>query len=210
MKRFLIGAMVAGTTFFLGVSFAGIRITKPHAVPITQTIPKKCTPVYDAELVKHASAANDLPHLYDAFQELPLYAMPHCVDEVYSLTWIPSFHEPVLVRVWRAEDESFVIAKKLDSIGYRFGGIKETYSRSLTTAEWRDITNRFTRANYWGLSQTTNDPVPHDGAVWLLGGWKARQYHWVGRHVPTDEYSEICKRLIQLSGLETAHDLYLP
>jgi hypothetical protein len=81
MKRFLIGAVVAGTTFILGVAFAGIWITKRQSVPITQTVPKKCTPVYDASLVKNAIATNDLPDLYGAFQELPLYAMPHCVDE---------------------------------------------------------------------------------------------------------------------------------
>ena len=210
MNRFLLRAVVACTTFVLGVACTGIWMTKPPSVPIAQTLPKKCKPAYDANVVKEAIAENEAPDWFRAFQELPLYAMPDCIDEAYSLTWIPSFHEPVLVRVWRVGDESFLTAKKLDSKGYRFGSINESYARSLTRAEWREITDRLVRANFWQLSETTSDPVPDDGAVWLLDGWNSRQYHWVSRRVPKDEYAEICKRLIQLSGLETAHDLYLP
>ena len=210
MNRFLIRAAVACTTFVLGVACTGIWITKPPSVPIANKLPKKCEPFYDANVVQEAIAENDDPDWFRAFQELPLYAMPACVDEAYSLAWIPSFHEPVLVRVWRVGDESFLTAKKLDSKGYRFGSLKESYARSLTKAEWRDITDRLIRANFWQLSETTNDPVPNDGAVWFLDGWNSRQYHWVSRRIPKDQYAEICKRLIQLSGLETGHDLYLP
>ena len=39
---------------------------------------------------------------------------------------------------------------------------------------------------------------------------RAKEYHWVRRRVPSEQYAEICKHLIRLSGCETAHALYLP
>ena len=58
-----------------------------------------CAPVYDATLVAKQIKPTDEPKLYSSFEEPPLYAMPACIDEAYGLTWIPSFHAPVMVRV---------------------------------------------------------------------------------------------------------------
>ena len=89
-------------------------------------------PRYDNVVTKNLRE-NDDPQLFSAFQELPLYTMPDCVDEAYSLTWIPSFHEPVLVRVWRSGDRAFMVAKRLDNKGWsRFGKVSESNSRPLT------------------------------------------------------------------------------
>lgn len=149
--------------------------------------------------------------MYRAFQELPLYTMPDCVDEAYSLTWIPSFHEPVLVRVWRSGDQAFLVAKRLDSKGPSgFGKLKEANVRPLTNFEWRDLTETLKRNSYWELSSTTPEIIPNDGAVWLFDGLRSKQFHEVIRWVPNESYAEICKHLIRLSGLETAHALYLP
>jgi len=211
MKRFLTWLGVAGSAFVLGITFTSIWISTRQPSPVSQIPASKCAPAYDATLVKEKIRENDDPDLFRAFQELPLYAMPDCVDEAYSLIWIPSFHGPVLVRVWRVGDESFMTAKRLDSEGWsRLGNIKEINARSLTKSEWREIKDLLARARYWQLSETVDEIIPNDGAVWLLDGLNARQYHWVRRRAPTDQYAQICKRLIQLSGLETAHGLYLP
>lgn len=211
MKRFLIRAAICCSTFILGIAFAGIWSSRRQPSPVTQTPPNKCVPVYDATLLERKLHEIDDPQLFGAFKELPLYAMPDCVDEAYLLIWIPSFHAPVIVRVWRVGDEFFMIGKSLDSKGWsEFGNLKESNGRSLTKSEWRDITDLLTHAEYWQLSETVDESLPQDGAVWLLDGLKSKQYHWVRRRVPNDRYAEICKRLIQLSGLETAHDLYLP
>jgi hypothetical protein len=50
-----------------------------------------CTPVYDSALLAKKIRPDDELRLYATFEELPLYAMPDCVDEAYGLTWIPSF-----------------------------------------------------------------------------------------------------------------------
>jgi hypothetical protein len=211
MKRVLIRASIAVVAFLLGIAAASIWISTRPSKVATSTLSKDCTPQYDANLVAKQIRENDDPDLFRAFQQLPLYALPDCVDEAYSLTWIPSFHAPVFVQVWRAGDQAFIVAKALDSKGWsKFGNVRESNSRPLTKFEWRDFSDLLSRASYWQLPETVDEIVPQDGAVWLLDGLRSKQYHWARRRVPKEQYSEICKHLIRLSGLETAHALYLP
>ena len=208
MKRILIGVSIAVVTFALGIAVATTSIKRPNSIspPIGD-----CVPRYDENVLAKSVRENDDPQLFRAFQELPLYAMPECVDEAYSLTWIPSFHAPVLVRVWRSGDRAFMVAKGLDTRGWsRFGKVNEYNSRALTKFEWRDFTDLLNRKSYWELSSTVDEMSPQDGAGWLIDGLRSKQFHWVRRRIPNEDYAEICKHLIRLSGLETAHDLYLP
>ena len=211
MKRISLLALTALVSFAVGIASATIWISKrrPTVPPVASS--HNCRPLYDATVVSKRINENDDPQLYGAFQELSLYAMPDCVDEAYSLTWIPSFHPPVLVRLWREGDRSFMVAKELDTKGWsKFGSIKETNSRALTQFEWRDFTDLLSRTSFWDLTSTVNETLPQDGAVWLVDGLRAKQYHWVRRRVPNDQAGDISKHLIRLSGLETAHGLYLP
>lgn len=210
MKRILIRAIIAVIAFTLGIASAAMWIKRPSTIP-NPTLSGDCGPRYDESLVSKSLRENDDPQLFTAFQELPLYVMPDCIDEAYSLTWIPSFHAPVLVRVWRSGVRAFMVAKTLDTKGWsKFGNVKETNSRPLTTFEWRDFTELLKRVSYWELPSTADEISPHDGAVWLIDGLRMKQYHWVRRRVPKEQYAEICKHLIRLSGLDSAHALYLP
>lgn len=210
MKRIPIRAITAVIAFALGVASAAIWIRSPSRV-VVPTLSSDCAPRYDENVIARNLREQDDPEVYRAFQELPLYTMPDCVDEAYSLTWIPSFHEPVLVRVWRSGDQAFLVAKRLDSKGPSgFGKLKEANVRPLTNFEWRDLTETLKRNSYWELSSTTPEIIPNDGAVWLFDGLRSKQFHEVIRWVPNESYAEICKHLIRLSGLETAHALYLP
>jgi hypothetical protein len=175
MKRILIRAIIAVIAFTLGIASAAMWIKRPSTIA-NPTPSGDCAPRYDESLVYKSLRENDDPQLSSAFQELPLYAMPDCVDEVYSLTWIPSFHAPVLVRVWRSGDHAFLVAKALDTKGWRkFGNVKETNSRHLTNFEWRDFSDLLDQVSYWELSSTVDEIIPHDGAVWLIDGLRARQ-----------------------------------
>ena len=211
MKRIFLLALTALVSFAVGIASATIWISKRRPVVPPVASANNCTPVYDATFVSKRIDENDDPQLFAAFQEPPLYAMPDCVDEAYSLTWIPSFHPPVLVRLWRAGNRSFMVAKELDTKGWsKFGSIKETNSRSLTQFEWRDFTDLLNRTSFWDLPSTVNETLPQDGAIWLVDGLRAKQYHWGRRRVPNEQFGDISKHLIRLSGLETAHTLYLP
>lgn len=211
MKRILIRAITAGIAFALGVASAAIWIKSSRNI-VAPAPSGACVPRYDEKVIATSLRENDDPEFFRAFQELPLYALPDCVDEAYSLSWIPSFHPPVLVRVWRSGDQAFLVAKSLDSKGWsgRFGTVEESHIRPLTSFEWREFTDLLKRHSYWELSSTTTELLPQDGAVWFIDGLRSKQYHWVDRRTPDKAYAEICKHLIRLSGLETAHGLYLP
>jgi hypothetical protein len=211
MQRPPVVILIAVISCAVVIAVAFIWISNRHpALPHAQSS-IDCTPVYDAAVISKQIKENDDPQLFAAFQELPIYAMPDCVKEAYSLTWIPSFHAPVHVRLWRSGDRSYMVAKELDTKGWlKLGHIKETSSRTLTQIEWQDFTDLLNSASFWEIPSTVNEASPNDGAVWLLDGLRDNQYHWVRRRIPIDQYSEICKRLITLSGLETAHASYLP
>jgi hypothetical protein len=209
MKQIALRATIAMAAFALGGASAALWISERPVTPPASS--SDCAPVYDPTLIAKKVREDDDPQFFSAFQELPLYAMPDCVDEAYSLTWIPSFHQPLLVRVWRSGNHGFMVAKVLASKGWsKFGNLKETNVRRLTASEWRDFANLLNRSSYWELPSTSYETLPQDGAVWLVDGLRAKHYHWVRRRVPTEQYADICKHLIRLSGLETAHALYLP
>jgi hypothetical protein len=204
MKRIVIRGAIAIVGFTLGIACAGIWISKRPSSVTTPPSSKDCATLYDANLIAGRIRENDDPELFRAFQELPLYAMPDCVDEAYSLTWIPSFHAPVIVRVWRAGDHAFMVAKALDSKGWsRFGNVRESNARRLTKFEWRDLTDLLNRSSYWKLPETIAEIVPEDGAVWLVDGLRSKEYHWARRRAPKEQYTEISKNLKWITDNET-------
>ena len=210
MKQILIRISAALIAFALGVATTAIW-TSTRPAPLLNPLPSRdCSITFDPTLLAKTIHENDDPELFKALKEMPLYAMPSCIDEAYSLMWIPSFNSPVFVRVWRIGDQGFMVAKTLDSKGWsKFENLRESNARALTNFEWRDFTDLVNRTNYWELPETTDEVIPEDGAVWLIDGLKSKRYHWVRRQVPNDQFEDLSRHLIRLSGLETAHDLYL-
>ena len=194
-------------SLFLGL----VLVVGCHRARNTATISTNdCAPVYESALVAKQIKPDDEPKLYASFEEPPLYAAPACIDEAYGLTWLPSFHPPVMVRAWRSGDHYFMRAKQLDSRDWRNGCVKDTNARTLTVAEWRDLVTLLNRNSFWNLPSTIDETLPNDGAAWLVDGLRAKEYHWVRRRVPDEQFAEIAKHFIRLSGLQTAHTLYLP
>jgi len=101
-------------------------------------------------------------------------------------------------------------AKQLDSRDWRNGCVKDTNARALTVAEWRELVTLLNRNSFWNLPSTIDEVLPNDGAAWLFDGLRAKEYHWVRRRVPNEQFADIAKHFIRLSGLRTAHALYLP
>jgi hypothetical protein len=209
VKQISLRAMIGIVSFALGVALANLMISMRAGSIKSTTSASDCAITYDPTVVQKLRRPDDA-WLFEAFQERPLYAMPDCIVEAYSLTWIPSFQPPVVVRVWRSGGEVFIVAKELDSKWrMEIGSIKQTNSRSLTFAEWRDFTRLLDQASYWELPETADEILPNDGAMWIVEGLSSKHYHWVRRRVPDQQFAEICKHIMKLSGLETAHALYI-
>lgn len=145
-----------------------------------------------------------------AFREMPLESLPSCVEESYRLMWVPTFHPPVVVRIWRSGEKYFMAAKQLDGRGgYEIGKLSVEQTRSLTNDEWMNFVTSLYQAGFWDIPSNINEPVPQDGAAWVMEGIKGKQYHSIKRRNPQGEYADLIKYLIKLSGLKTEHDKYL-
>src|SRR5215831_15253320 len=141
MKRIVVRIVVSLITFALGVTLTRLGLLRHHASIMHVQSDSECSVVYDrARSVGRMRQADD-PFLFSAFQQTPVYQMPDCVDEAYSLTWIPSFHPPVLIEVWHSGDKAFIVAKQLDRKWHLAGFPKETNVRALTEFEWREFVN---------------------------------------------------------------------
>jgi hypothetical protein len=148
--------------------------------------------------------------LFGRLHELPLKKMPPCVSEAYRLTWVPSFHRTTTVRIWGSDDGFFVDTKRLERTAEnRNGSVFTETSRKLSLNEWETVRGAVDKFDFWQVASTKNEPIPNDGAAWLLEGMKSGNYHSVFRIGPDVEYERLIRKLFAASGENTEIDLYL-
>lgn len=212
MKRITLRFAIASVTFLAGVAAASLWLYNQScpvpeiAAPLTE-----CIPFYDPSVLPKEYGNEERASMFAAFREPPLQAMPRCVDESYRLTWVPSFHSPVVVRVWRSGNNHYMVAKRLSGRGgYEMGSLSEEQARPLSVDEWHNLMNLSKQASFWQLPSNINEVLPNDGAAWMIEGLKNQKYHYIHRRTPSAQVNGVSKYLIKLTGLETGHDLYLP
>ena len=140
---------------------------------------------------------------------MPLQSLPACVDESYRVTWVPTFHPPVAVRIWSAPGKRYLVTKELDGKGgYGMGNLSLDEMRPLSEEEWFKFKKLLTDASYWDLPSADNAPPPNDGASWVIEGVAHQQFHDVHRDAPSKEFRDACVYLVDLSGLKTEIERY--
>ncbi len=212
MKRFGFRLAVAFITFFIGIAIATVwLVNRPSPVVQVSQTPLDCIPAYDPNIHPYEYGSEERANLFMPFRELPLETSPTCVEESYRLTWLPTFHSPTVIRVWRSDNKYFIVTKRLSGMGgYGFGYLNVEQTRSLTETEWHNFVNRLNQSSYWEIPSTIDEPMPMDGAAWMLEGLRGGNYHFVHRISPSEELSEIIRHLFNLTGIETEHESYLP
>jgi len=211
MKRLSLRLTIALVTFFIGVGIVAFWLVNRSA-PVAQTFQKTpdCIPQYDASVNPKDYGDTDKANLFARFQEFPLAKQPACVDESYRLTWIPTFHAPTVIRIWRSGEKYFMVTKRLDGKGgYGLGNFNGETVRSLTTEEWSIFVNLLNQEPFWNMPSEIKEPLPNDGAAWMFEGTNGRQYHFIFRIMPSDKLGDIFRSLFNLTGIETEHELYL-
>lgn len=174
--------------------------------------------VYTINANKNAKSVSDeeenaevTANLFKRFREVPLTSQAACVDESYRLTWIPTFHAPTVIRVWRSDDKYFVVTKRLNGKGgYDLGDLEIEQTHSLTGEEWQGFESLINQASYWKIPSAIEEPIPNDGATWTFEGFSDGQFHSVHRIMPSKELSQLFRKLFDLAGVETEQRLYLP
>ncbi len=208
MKRITLRLAIALLTFLIGIAAVTFWIVTRRTP--TQTTEKKpdCIPLYNPNIYVGQEKTWGAVALA-RFNEMPLENLPACVDESYRLVWLPTFHSPVAVRVWRSGEKHFLVAKQLDGKGgYGMGTLAAEETRPLTEDEWRAFLNLLDQASYWDMPSLDDSPPPNDGAAWVIEGAKNKKYHDVHRHTLSVEFRESCVYLLKLSGLKTEYEKY--
>jgi hypothetical protein len=236
MKRISLQLTIALATFFIGVGIVALWFfNRSNSVVDVAPKPHDCYPLYvdnfDASDYKSVltrpvytinankatkrvsdeeANAEVTANLFRRFRETPLTIPAACVDESYRLTWIPTFHAPTVIRVWRSGDKYFIVIKRLNGKGgYGLGDLEIEQTRSLSAEEWQSFKNLIYRASYWEMPSTVEESIPNDGATWTFEGFSDDKFHSVFRITPSDELSQLFRKLFDLTGVETEYERYL-
>lgn len=208
MKRITFRLAVALLTFLVGIAAVIFWIVMRHVPIQTVKTTPDCMPVYNPEIYVGQGETWGTVVLA-RFNEMPLKNLPACVDESYRLIWVPTFHSPVVVRIWRSGEKYFLVAKQLDGQGgYGMGNLASDETRPLTENEWVTFINLLQRASYWDMPSVDYARLPNDGASWIIEGSKNKRHHEVRRYAPSKEFRESCVYLLKSSGLKTEYEKY--
>jgi hypothetical protein len=126
---------------------------------------------------------------------------------VYRFLWLPSFHNPVAVRIVKSERGAVLHAVRLCGAGgYEPGSIIEHKRVRLSPALWKRIASRLDDAKFWTLPKREPPPpgvLSMDGDELIVEGVKDGRYHIVMRDdSPGREFVNLCQAMLFMSGFD--------
>src|SRR5262252_10361713 len=126
------------------------------------------------------------------FGETPVLPINDRDAEIYRLTVIPTFFNPIKIRVEKQKTNYLLIAKRLSGQGgYDAGRLKTEKRRKLTSAEFRHLTELLRAVSFWespyllpnkGPNEKGELTVCLDGSEWVMEGSKGGQFHAINRY----------------------------
>lgn len=148
--------------------------------------------------------------LFASFREIPLQAMPSCVEETYRLTWLPTFHSPALIRLTRYGNTCAVVTKRLSGKGaYSTGDLAIEQHREISSEEWDDFKKAIEDMSFRTTEPIIAEPLMNDGASWTLEGYDGHRHHFVHRTKPDARFTAAIRRIVAICGVETEFGKYL-
>jgi hypothetical protein len=146
------------------------------------------------------------------FNEPPVLPVDDPDVEIYRMTFIPTFFNPIKIRVEKRKADYILIAKRLSGQGgFEVGTLKTERRRLLKAAEWQQLIALLTQAGFWDMPYTDKEREPKekgeleiclDGSEWVLEGVKHGRFHAVNRYCPdVRSFQAIGGYLAKLSGL---------
>jgi hypothetical protein len=207
MKRITLRLAITILTFLIGVGVAtwwSVRHFGPRKLAEKEA---DCIPTYSP--IHNSENQKGWDAILDRFQEMPFERVPVCVDESYRLVWIPTFHSPISIRIWRSHEKQFIVTKQLDGRGgYGMGQLAFQELHALTDGEWDEFMRLLRDSGYWDMPSVDTSPLPNDGGAWVIEGIRGHKRHQVNRRVPSAEFRAACVYLAKLSGLKTEIERY--
>lgn len=124
-------------------------------------------------------------------------------ENVYRLTWLRSFHNPIVVGIENTNHSIKVYWKECDESGKM---INEN-TKIVTQKEWTDVEAAIQTINFWNMpSIKINNVGALDGAHWILEGKASGNYHVVDRWSNGNNIQNIGMQLIKLTDLTVKSD----
>lgn len=123
----------------------------------------------------------------------------------YQLIWLPSFDHPVCVRIRRTGGTATLRVVVLDGRGgYDSGRMAIDRTLTLAVDQWNTLERAVADADFWNLpTREVLKGGVEDGDGLNIEGVKAGKYHQVVRIRPDPSYAELCRQMLELTGLKT-------
>lgn len=158
--------------------------------------------------------AKVVPDVYDTFRvnwyseqllalQEPLLFNKPMAKEVYRLTWLPTFSNPIAIRIEKDGDQYLLYWKICNGAGgYDPGDLVVNKKKPIQKEEWDRFKTLLSATNYWNLSNLGR-MSGFDGSHWIMEGSTQTRYQVVDRWSPGKEsdYYKLCSFLLKLSEL---------
>ncbi len=122
-------------------------------------------------------------------------------QKTYRFLWLRSFHPPISVRVYRAGDDTYLVAKMLSGAGgYQPAPLCARIGRKLAREETARVQRCFAKPEVW--QPVKGDRRGKDGAQWILERNVDGKYLFAQQWTPDDSWLRECAlEMLQMSGL---------
>lgn len=142
-----------------------------------------------------------------SMEEKSLYQASRTSRELrcYRLLWLPSFHPPISVTIYKHENTIALSAVILTGKGAgKPGKIAGRRIKRLTDDDWTLLLVAVEQAKFWNMqtfSQTNwAEGLIMDGDFLLVEGVEDGKYHVVHRLQADSNYAHLCYYILKLSG----------
>lgn len=190
------------------------------SVSLEDLKPQDYTPFGELEVFAEDKRVTDF---YSAFSEeffdkgkfynAKSYPEIAAADEIYRFFWLRTFHNPVVIRVYRIGEEKFIVSKKTNGrSGYEYGQLILNQSRRLNDSEWCEFIGLLEKADFWNKKKVDVNKLANDGAMWDIEGVREKRYYMTGEQSPKQGgFRDACIYLMRISALnidENAWEFY--
>lgn len=171
-----------------------------------------------SEADKFRESDDYLKYLID-FKEPQIFPLEKKDINVIRLFVLPTFENPILIRVENNNGKITLFAKRLRGQGgYEIKGIKKQKQRQLNADEWGKLTQLLKDANFGESEVKEKFPEPDkngiiwicdDGVKWLLERNNLSGYHATEQRCnKSNNFIAIGDYLLKLSGLKIDYNIH--
>jgi hypothetical protein len=131
-------------------------------------------------------------------------------SEIFRLTFEPSFHDDICIRVEKNDDKVILYWKiSRKKYGSRVG-IKKQGKKEIPLTTWQYYMQLLDDFDFMNLTNRTDNVISGDGASWFLEYKTNAIYKALYRKIPNRNIEILCQYLLELSGVNYKTDKWEP